>query len=130
RRNPTLAARGQADDCLLQEPVARSDAALSTKPRDALQRTLRRIQAHPPPRLRGYGNRVSLLARGQDEQNQAALRRSDPQPGAPLSGERKRVYQEPAQSFHEPGRLRWLPWAAPQAGDSGGDARWHRSGPA
>ena len=102
--------------------AARRGAALRAEPGGALQGPAGGFQARAAPGLGRDGDRVHLLARGQDEQGHAPVRRRDPQPGAALPGERKRIHPQPAQGLHEPAVLRRLPGPAAQAGDPGGDA--------
>ena len=100
---------------------------LPAEPGGALQDAAGGFPARPAPGLGRDRDRVHLLARRQDEQSHAPLRRRHPQSAAALSGERKRVHPQPAQGLHEPAVLRRLPGAAAQAGDPGGDAWAMRS---
>ena len=121
-RDAAVAARRQADDRLLQGHAARRGGALRAEPGDAVQESAGRFQTGLAARLGRDGDRVQLLARGQDEQGHASVRGRAAEPGAALCRERERVHPQPAQGLHEPAVLRCLPRAAAEAGDSGGDA--------
>src|SRR2546430_3524817 len=68
---PPLAPRREADGRLLQKRVAGRGAALWPERRGVLSVPAGEFQTHVAPRFRHGGDRVSVLARRQDEQNHA-----------------------------------------------------------
>ena len=80
--------------------------ALRPESGKALQGFAGRFQKDLASRFGRNGNRVSLLARGQEEHGQAAVRGRVAEHGAALRRERKRVHAQPAQGVHESAVLR------------------------